>query len=204
MFAKSVELPVASVPAASAATAAPAAPASAPASTVAAAPASAPASAFSLRARFIDHQRAAQEIFAVQRRDCFFGFRIVADLGEPEAARLARKTVAEQRQGIRLHPGLRKQSCNILFRSLERQVSHIQFLHGESPCAPVARAGTTATLKRQDRGRGSQQQAGYSRLKRALQQLRVNLEPSLLRSQPGGAPDAVSRPAIPVSFVFAQ
>jgi hypothetical protein len=113
------------------------------ASTVAAATPASSASAFTLRARLVDYQRAAQEILAVQRRDGFFGFRIIADFRETEAARLARETVAEQRQRIRLHPDLCKQPCNIFFRSFERQVSHIQFLHGESPGAPVAGGATT-------------------------------------------------------------
>jgi hypothetical protein len=100
MSAEPAKLPVA-IASVSAASAAPAAASPAPtsaASTVTSPATAASAAPFALRARFIDHQRAAQKVPAVQRRDCLFGFRIVADFGESEAARLTRETVAEQRK----------------------------------------------------------------------------------------------------------
>ena len=63
------------------------------AATVAAASAAA-ATAFTLRTRFVHHERAAQKILAVQRRDRFLRFGIVTNFSETEPARLARETIA--------------------------------------------------------------------------------------------------------------
>jgi hypothetical protein len=68
---------------------------------------SAPA-AFALRTRFVYDERPAEKFLAVQRRDCFFGFGVVMNLGETKPARLAGETVAKQRQRVRLHPDLCK------------------------------------------------------------------------------------------------
>jgi hypothetical protein len=67
------------------------------------APAAGPA-AFALRAGFVDNQRSAEKILAVERGDCFFRFLVVADFGEAEAARLPGEPVAEQRERIRRNP----------------------------------------------------------------------------------------------------
>jgi RNase P/RNase MRP subunit POP5 len=93
------------------------------------------ATAFTLRTRFIHHQRAAQKILAVKRFDGFIRFGVVANLGETETARLSRETIAQQRERIRLHANFRKQRRYLLFRGLERQITDIQFLHGRSPFA---------------------------------------------------------------------
>ena len=50
---------------------------------------------------------------------------------------------------------------------------------------PVVQERAPPRAEWQDRGRGSQQKAGYSRLKRALQQLTFNFELTLFPSQPG-------------------
>jgi hypothetical protein len=64
--------------------------------TVASSSSAAPAAAFSLRACFVDNQRAAEEILSVQCSDGFFGFRIVADFSETKASRLSCKAIAKQ------------------------------------------------------------------------------------------------------------
>jgi hypothetical protein len=137
-----------------------------------AATSSAGTAAFTLRTRFIHHQRAAQKILAVERFDGFVCFGVVADFGETEAARLSRETIAQQRERIRLHTNLRKQRRYLLFRGLERQITNIQFLHGRSPFE----SGTCTGAKHEaeetgNRPRG-QQPPDRTRLKRALQLLR--------------------------------
>jgi RNase P/RNase MRP subunit POP5 len=106
-----------------------------------AATSSAGAAAFSLRTRFIHNQCAAQKILAVERFNRLVGFAVVANFGETESARLSGKTVAQQRKRIRLHTNFRKKRRYLLFRSLERQITHIQFLHGRSPFAWGTRPG---------------------------------------------------------------
>jgi hypothetical protein len=122
------------------------------AATAMSAAASAASATFALRASFVDHQCATQELFAVQRSDYLFRFGIVANLGEAKAARLTCKSIAQQRQRIWLHTYFRKQRLQLLFSGLKRKVAHIQFLHGRSPCA-FRGEGTPAGLKRQDRSR---------------------------------------------------
>ena len=106
------KLPVAAVTAAAAsATAAATATAvtSAPATTAAAVTptaATTTACAFTLRTRFVDDERAAEKFLPVQSCDHLFGFRIVPNFGESEAARLAREPIAKQRERIRLHARL--------------------------------------------------------------------------------------------------
>ncbi len=120
--------------------------ASAPASatmTTASASTTASTAAFPLRSRFSHHQRTSQKILAVEPGDCLFRFGIVVNFREAEAPRLPRETIAEQSQRIRLHSDFRKQRLHLLLRSLERQISHIQFLHGRSPYVLRVREGTS-------------------------------------------------------------
>jgi hypothetical protein len=49
-----------------------------------------------LRTSFIHDQRASEKIFAVERRDCFLSFRVVANFREAESARLAGEAIAQQ------------------------------------------------------------------------------------------------------------
>jgi hypothetical protein len=117
--------------------------AAASAATTASVPASATATAaLSLRSRLIYDERAAEEILAIERGDRFFCFRVVANFGESEAARLTRETIAQQRKGVRLHSDFGEKPRHIVFRSFERQISHVQFLHVRLPCASVVRRGT--------------------------------------------------------------
>jgi hypothetical protein len=58
----------------------------------------APAAFTRLRPCLVNHQRAAHELFAIERRDGFLGFPILADFGKSETARLPRKTIAKERQ----------------------------------------------------------------------------------------------------------
>src|SRR5271163_2383687 len=108
--------------------------------------ATAASAAFALRAGFVDHEGAAHEFLAIQRADNFFRFGVIANLREAEAARLARETIAQQGERIRLHSYLRKQRLQFLFSGLKREVAHVQFLHGHSPCTSRA-GGTPARLK---------------------------------------------------------
>jgi hypothetical protein len=110
------------------------APATSASSTVATTTAASTA-ALTLRTSFVHDQRAAQEILAIERFDRFVRFGVVAYFGETETARLSRETIAQKRERIRLHTNFRKQRRYLLFRGLERQIAHIQFLHGRSPFA---------------------------------------------------------------------
>jgi hypothetical protein len=84
------------------------------ASTTARAPAT-----FALWAGFIHDERTSEKVLVVQSRNRLLRFRIVANLGETEAARLPRETIAKQRESIRLHPDFRKQRLHLLFCSLK-------------------------------------------------------------------------------------
>jgi hypothetical protein len=88
------------------------------------------AAAFTLGASFVNYQRAPQKIFAIEGCDCFFGFRIITNFREAESARLTRETIPQKSEGIRLNTNFGKQRRHLFFRSLERQISDIQFLHG--------------------------------------------------------------------------
>jgi hypothetical protein len=99
------------------------------------------AATFTLRTRFIHHQRAAQKILAVERFDGFVCFGVVANFGETETARLSSETIAQKRERIGLNANFRKQRRYLLFRGLERQITYIQFLHGRSPFASGTRPG---------------------------------------------------------------
>lgn len=98
--------------------------------------------AFALRTRFIYNQRAAEKVFSVERSDRLFGFGIVANFRKAESARLPRKAILEQGERIRLDSDFRKQRLHLLFGSLEREIPHVQFLHGCSPCARRVPQGT--------------------------------------------------------------
>jgi hypothetical protein len=56
---------------------------------------SASAATFTLWASFVDYQCAAEEILAVESGDDLFGFGVVANFSETEAAWLPRETVAK-------------------------------------------------------------------------------------------------------------
>ena len=129
----SVSIPVAAVSAASATasttSASPATPASK--STV---PASAATTASTLRrASFVNDNFAAHEILAVQSLYGALGFFITIHFDEPEPAWLARETVAHQGHIRRGDSRLRKETADLLFRSLKRQITDVKFLQRKAP-----------------------------------------------------------------------
>jgi hypothetical protein len=63
-----------------------------------AATSSAGAATFTLRARFVYHERAAQKILAVERFDGFVRLGVVANFSKTETARLSCETIAQQRE----------------------------------------------------------------------------------------------------------
>jgi hypothetical protein len=97
--------PTAAATTTSAVTAAAATTTSAVAGTTTTAPS---AATFTLWTRFVDHQRAAEEIFAVESGDHLFGFGVVANFRETKTARLPRETVAKQGERIGLHADFRE------------------------------------------------------------------------------------------------
>jgi hypothetical protein len=106
------------------------------------APATTPAATLTLGTCFVDDERASKEVLTIQSRDRLFSLRIILDFSEAKPARLSRETIAQQGQRIGLHADFREQRLNLLFRSLERQITHVQFLHGRSPCAFNVAKGT--------------------------------------------------------------
>jgi hypothetical protein len=128
--------------------------------------------AFTLRACFIHHQRAAQKILSVERFDGFVCFGVVANFSETETAWLSRETIAQKRERIRLHANFRKQRRYLLFRGLERQITHIQFLHGRSPFASGKFTGAKHEAEETGNRPRGQRPPDHTRLKRALQLLR--------------------------------
>ena len=142
------------------------------ASATVAATSAAGTAAFTLRTRFVDDQSAAQKILAVERFDRFVRFGVVANFGETESARLSRETIAQKRERIRLHTNFRKQRRYLLFRGLERQITHIQFLHGRSPFASGKCPGTKHEAEETGNRPRGQLHPDHTRLKRALQLLR--------------------------------
>ena len=58
-------------------------------------PATTAATAFSLRTSFVHYQRAAKKVFAVESCNRLLRCAVVMNLGETEAARLSRETIAE-------------------------------------------------------------------------------------------------------------
>jgi len=95
--------------------------------------ASAATTATFARASFIHHQRPAEKIFAIQRSNRLFRFAIITKLGETKSARLTCESIAKQSERIRLESRLCKQRLHLLFRGLEGQIPHIEFLHGRTP-----------------------------------------------------------------------
>jgi hypothetical protein len=110
----------------------------APASAATTMPASPTASAatFALRTSLIHHQRPSHELASIERRNRFFRFRVVADFCEAKAPRLTCETIPKQSERVGLHAGFCKQRRNFFFRCLERQIAHVQFLHGQFLLAP--------------------------------------------------------------------
>jgi hypothetical protein len=103
------------------------------ATSVTATPTTAASAAFSLWTSLVHHQRAAQKILAVEGCNRLLRFAVIVDFGEPEAARLSSKAIAEQRELVWLYPDLGKKGLHLLFRRFKREVPNVQFLHVRSP-----------------------------------------------------------------------
>src|ERR1700677_240583 len=128
--------------------------ASASATATRAATASATATAFLLGPCFIYNQRSSQKILSVQRLDGFHSFGVVANFSKTKSARLIRKAVPQQRERIGLNSNFREHCRDLLFRSFERQITEIEFLHDRSPWASGQRQSAIKKLKKQDLGSG--------------------------------------------------
>jgi hypothetical protein len=109
--------------------------------------------AFLLRACLIHNQRASQKILSIQRFDRFHRLGIIRNFSETESARLIRETIPQKRERIGLDPNLSEDCRDLFFRSLEGQITEIQFLHDRSPLGPGQRQNATEKLKKQDFGR---------------------------------------------------
>ena len=83
--------------------------------------------------RFVDDNFAAHEILAVQSLYGALGFLITIDFDESEPAWLARETVAHQGHIRRGDSRLRKETADLLFRSLKRQIADVKFLQRKAP-----------------------------------------------------------------------
>jgi len=128
-----------------------------------------------LRTRLIHDKGTPHEILPVQRCNCFFGFRIVLDFRKTKPARLSSESVAKKSQIIRLHSHFREQSMHLLFRGLKREIAHVQFLHGRSPCVPNYRKRSGGAEESGVVPRAAVTGTGCSRLKRALQRRLVSI-----------------------------
>jgi hypothetical protein len=109
--------------------------------------------AFLLRTSFVHNQCAPQKILSIQRFDRFHCFSIICNFGETESARLICETIPQKREGIGLDSNLSEDCRDLFFRSLEGQITEIQFLHDRSPLGPGQRQNATEKLKKQDFGR---------------------------------------------------
>lgn len=146
----------------SAASTMPAAPA---APTMSAAPAASASAALTLRAGFIDHQGTPQKFLSVESRDGFFRFGIILKLGKAKSPRLPGETVAQESEQIRLSTYLCKQGLHLFLCRFEREISHVKFLQGKTPCGPAC-GGRFAKLKEAGiRPRAVMGTTGHSRLK---------------------------------------
>ena len=110
------------------------------------------AATFSLRTGFVDDESATRNSLPLSAAMAFSASASSLNFRKAKAARLARKTIAKQRERIRLHAHFRKQRLHLLFRSLKREIAHVQFLHGDAPCPLSTRRARNARLKRQDLG----------------------------------------------------
>jgi hypothetical protein len=125
----------------------------APTPAVTSTPSAPTTAAFLLRARFVHNQCAPQKILSVQRFDRFHRLGIICNFSETESARLIRETIPQKRERIGLDSNLGEHCRDLFFRSLERQITEIQFLHDRSPLGPGQRQNATEKLKKQDFGR---------------------------------------------------
>jgi hypothetical protein len=110
-------------------------PAAAPATTAIAATPTPATGAFRLRPRFVDDKVPAPEILTVQARHGAVGVFIVGDLDEGETTRLPREAIPNQADRGGIHTYLPKPFLQLLFRSIERKITHVKLLHQRTPSA---------------------------------------------------------------------
>jgi len=70
---------------------------------------------------------------AIERLNSAAGIVVIIHFDEAKAARLTREAVAHQSDIRRRHADLRKPIAEVLFRSLKRQIAHVQFFHETAP-----------------------------------------------------------------------
>jgi hypothetical protein len=128
-----IATPTAATPAAAAAIATPAA--TATSTTAIAAPPATAAGAFGLRTRFVNDQVPAPEILTIETRHGAIGVFIVGDLDEGETTRLSREAIPNQTDCGGIHTHLPKPFLQLLFRSVERKITHVKLLHQRTPSA---------------------------------------------------------------------
>jgi hypothetical protein len=90
---------------------------------------SAATGALGLRTSFVHYQVPASKVLTVQRGDRAICFFIIGDFDEGEPTRLARETVANQTDRGRIHSNLTKPFLQLLFGSVEREVTNVELLH---------------------------------------------------------------------------
>src|SRR5208337_2917378 len=91
--------------------------------------------ALRLRPRFVDDKVPAPEVLTVQARHGAVGVFIVGDFDEGETSRLSREAIPNQADCGGIHTHLPKPFLQLLFRSVERKITHIKLLHQRTPSA---------------------------------------------------------------------
>jgi hypothetical protein len=91
--------------------------------------------AFGLRTRFVNDQVPASEILTIETRHGTVSVFIVGDLDEGEATRLSREAIPNQTDCGGIHTHLTKPFLQLLFRSVERKITHVKLLHQRTPSA---------------------------------------------------------------------
>jgi len=107
------------------------------------------AAGFRLGARFVDLKIATAEVFSVERRDGFSGFRVVYHLDEAEAARFARLAIGSDVNARKLSEGF-EQGAQIRCSRLKAHVANKKVLHTFSPEALRSTAARFRSLGRTD------------------------------------------------------
>jgi hypothetical protein len=122
---------------AAAATASPTAITTAAAATTTAvtAPPTTTTGAFGLRTRFVHNQVPAPEVLTIETGNSAIGVFIVGDFDEGEATRLSREAISDQTDCGGIHTNLPKPFLQLLFRSVERKITHVKLLHQRTPSA---------------------------------------------------------------------
>jgi hypothetical protein len=85
--------------------------------------------ALRLRPRFVDDKVPAPEVLTVQAGHGAVGVFIVGDLDEGETTRLPREAIPNQADRGGIHTYLTKPFLQLLFRCVERKITHVKLLH---------------------------------------------------------------------------